>query len=239
MDDLGTILSVWAHPDDEAYLAGGLMARAVDSGDRVVCVTATRGEAGSWDEERWPAAEMGSIREAELARCLAILGVTDHHWLDYLDGTCDEVPDEEGAKKVAEIMDEVRPDTVLTFGPEGMTEHPDHIAVHRWVGRAFERSAGSGVRLFHAVVRAGSFDGLIEEFRAKSIYSPTTPRIVSAEDLGISFELSADLQERKLRALNAQVSQVEPLKAMFGERAREIFDLVTREESYVLAATKR
>ncbi|MGH3589327.1 MAG: PIG-L deacetylase family protein, partial [Pseudonocardia sp.] len=44
---LGTILGVWAHPDDETYLCGGLMARAARSGDRVVCVTATRGEQGS------------------------------------------------------------------------------------------------------------------------------------------------------------------------------------------------
>ena len=46
---LGTVLGVWAHPDDEAYLAGGLMAAAVDAGARVVCVTATRGERGTPD----------------------------------------------------------------------------------------------------------------------------------------------------------------------------------------------
>ena len=51
---LGTILSIWAHPDDEAFLAGGIMAMAVDEGSRVVCVTATRGEAGSTDPERFP-----------------------------------------------------------------------------------------------------------------------------------------------------------------------------------------
>ena len=45
-DDLGTVLGVWAHPDDETWLSAGLMARAVDQGRRVVCVTATRGEAG-------------------------------------------------------------------------------------------------------------------------------------------------------------------------------------------------
>ena len=52
MDDLGTLLGIWAHPDDETYLAAGLMAQAVRDGRRVVCVTATRGEGGSMDEER-------------------------------------------------------------------------------------------------------------------------------------------------------------------------------------------
>ena len=45
--DLGTILGVWAHPDDDIYLSAGLMAAAVEAGQRVVDVTATRGEGGS------------------------------------------------------------------------------------------------------------------------------------------------------------------------------------------------
>jgi LmbE family N-acetylglucosaminyl deacetylase len=52
----GPMLSVWAHPDDETYLAGATMAQAVRDGRRVVCVTATRGELGSTDPERWPPA---------------------------------------------------------------------------------------------------------------------------------------------------------------------------------------
>src|SRR3990170_5660884 len=51
-NSLGTILGVWAHPDDETYLCGGLMARAVRAGDRVVCITATRGGLGSPDQDR-------------------------------------------------------------------------------------------------------------------------------------------------------------------------------------------
>lgn len=46
ISELGTILSIWAHPDDEAYLCGGIMAMATEAGSRVVCATATRGELG-------------------------------------------------------------------------------------------------------------------------------------------------------------------------------------------------
>ena len=50
--DLGTVLGIWAHPDDEAYLSGGLMSIAArDHGNRVACVTATRGELGTADPE--------------------------------------------------------------------------------------------------------------------------------------------------------------------------------------------
>ena len=51
---LGTILGVWAHPDDEAYLSAGVRVMATRAGSRVVCVTATRGELGSTDIDQWP-----------------------------------------------------------------------------------------------------------------------------------------------------------------------------------------
>src|SRR2546428_3541559 len=114
--DLGAVLGVWAHPDDEAYLTAGLMAAAVRSGSRVVCVTATRGEEGSWDEERWPTSRMGAVREAELMGSMKVLGVTEHRWLDYHDGTCASVDRAEGTQRVEAIIHEVKPDSVFTFG---------------------------------------------------------------------------------------------------------------------------
>src|SRR5713226_7106282 len=103
--DLGTVLGVWAHPDDETYLTAGLMAQSVRDGCRVVCVTATRGEEGSFDEERWPPETMGAVREAELLRSLEVLGVREHIWLDYRDGTCAAVEPAEGIARVRAIME--------------------------------------------------------------------------------------------------------------------------------------
>ena len=68
MDRWGTLLLVWAHPDDDIYTSAGMMAAAAAAGDRVVDVTATRGEGGSMDEERWPPATMGQVRTAERRR---------------------------------------------------------------------------------------------------------------------------------------------------------------------------
>ncbi|MGH2768453.1 MAG: PIG-L family deacetylase, partial [Actinomycetota bacterium] len=136
-DRLGTTLGVWAHPDDETYLSAGLMAHAVRSGLRVMCVTATRGEEGSFDEKRWPTATLGKVREAELMASLEILGVTDHLWLDYRDGTCASVDPEEGTERVRAVIEEVRPDSILTFGPDAMTGHPDHRAASAWATEAF------------------------------------------------------------------------------------------------------
>ena len=60
---LGTVLGIWAHPDDEAFLSAGLMAAARDAGQRVVCVTATLGEHGTDDPGSWPPNRMARVRE--------------------------------------------------------------------------------------------------------------------------------------------------------------------------------
>src|SRR4051794_15367712 len=64
---LGTILSVWAHPDDESFVAGGLLAAAGDAGSTIVCLTATRGEQGTVDHGRWDEVRLARTRTHELA----------------------------------------------------------------------------------------------------------------------------------------------------------------------------
>ena len=61
---LGTVLGIWAHPDDEAFLSAGLMAAARDAGQRVVCVTATLGEHGTSDPGSWPPNRMARSASA-------------------------------------------------------------------------------------------------------------------------------------------------------------------------------
>lgn len=129
--ELGTVLGVWAHPDDEAYLSSGLMAQAAAAGSRVVCVTATRGEGGSLDPERWPPHELGDVRAAELQRCLSMLGVQEHIFLDLADVDWHTALSDEGAVAVDTIMARVAPNTVLTFGPDGITNHEGHKSVSR------------------------------------------------------------------------------------------------------------
>lgn len=214
---LGTILGIWAHPDDETYLAAGLMSAAVAEGARVMCVTATRGEAGSWDEERWPIATMGKVREAELMRCLEILGVSEHRWLDYHDGACDQVPLAEGVARVEALIEEVSPDSVLTFGPDGMTDHADHKAVSAWTTEAFALAAKPGARLYYATTTPEWAERYVPVLQRFDVFGPGTPPITPPEELAIDFPLPPALLDRKLEAINAHVSQVEGMRAAFGD----------------------
>jgi LmbE family N-acetylglucosaminyl deacetylase len=112
-----TLLAVWAHPDDEAYLAAGLLATAVEAGWRVVLGTATRGEIGTDDPDGCPPDRLSELRTRELVDSLAALGVQEHRWLrarrPLVDGRLADVPGEEGITAVARLLDDVRPDRAL------------------------------------------------------------------------------------------------------------------------------
>jgi LmbE family N-acetylglucosaminyl deacetylase len=236
VDALGTILGMWAHPDDETYLSAGLMAHAVRRGDRVACVTATRGEEGSWDEVRWPTSEMGKVREAEMMESLRVLGVTEHYWLDYYDGTCDQVPFEEGVQTTQLIMADVSPRSVFTFGPDGMTGHADHKTVSAWTTEAFRRIAPPGARLYYATMTPEWAEEFVPRFNQFNVFMEEgTPPVTPRDELAIHFDLPPDLIDIKLRAIAAHVSQVEGMMNAFGE---DVFREGNKAEFFRLAEAK-
>jgi len=215
--ELGTILGVWAHPDDEAYLSAGLMAGAVAAGNRVVCVTATRGEQGSLDHVRWPPETMAKVREKELLRSLEVLGVTEHIWLDHADGGCADVDQEMATARVRAIMDEVQPRTVLSFGLDGMTGHPDHVATCEWTMKAFHDVAPAGSRLYHATKTPEWVERWAPAFEPHNVFMvPGTPPRTPRDELGIDFHCEGEILHLKVRAITEHISQVEGLIATFG-----------------------
>jgi LmbE family N-acetylglucosaminyl deacetylase len=235
MNELGSILGVFGHPDDETYLCAALMARAARDGDRVVCVTATKGEGGSWDEKRWPSETMGEVRAQELMESLAILGVKEHYWLDYIDGTCADVPPAEGAAKVEAFMREVQPDSVITFGPDGMTDHPDHKAVCAWTTDAFRAAAKPGAKLYYAIATPEWVEEFGPRFAKFNVFAPGFPPTVGKEDAAILYEVPKDLLDLKLQAIEKHVSQVEYMLKYFGE---DFFREAHKVEMFGLAETK-
>lgn len=230
------MLGVWAHPDDEAFLSAGLMAQAIRDGRRVVCVTATKGELGIQDAERWPPEQLPEIRERELDVSLGHLGVTEHHWLGYPDGGCATAPREEAVAKVAACIESVQPQHVFTFGLEGMTGHSDHKTVSGWTDEAFERAAPAGSRLYHAAVTERWCEINLARLRELgAFYEGSEPPVVAEEDLAVDYELPPDLLELKWKALVAQTSQTEGLIAALGKKNTQS---INSSEYFVLAASK-
>jgi len=228
--ELGTVLGVWAHPDDETYLSSGLMAQAVDAGARVVCVTATRGEGGSFDPVRWPPETMGDVRAEELARCLAILGVTEHLFLDLPDVDWDTPLPDQGADAVASIMREVQPDSVVTFGPDGMTNHEGHKSVSKWATDAFRQYAPSGSGLYYAAISRAWADQFVPMLDSVGMYRDGgQPPIVEDGLLDIDIVLEGEMLERKMAGLFEHKSQLEGLIEVFGA---ELLSIAFASESF-------
>lgn len=221
-EQLGTVLGVWAHPDDEAYLSAALMALARDAGQRVACVTATRGELGTSDPVRWPPERLGRRREAELRASLAALGVSEHWFLGYPDDGCAAADAEDAISRIAAIMADVGPDTVVTFGPDGITGHPDHRTVSAWTTAAHARTAPHA-RLLYATTTAAFAERWHDLHAQFDIFlDPALPLRTPPEDVALEIVLDQDLSDRKLVALRAQASQTDGLVAVLGEdRYRE------------------
>jgi LmbE family N-acetylglucosaminyl deacetylase len=230
-----TTLSIWAHPDDETYLAGGIMAAGVAGGDRVVCVAATAGERGTDDPARWPPERLGPLRHREHAAAMEALGVSEHRILGLPDGGLDAVGDEAGSALVVSLIEEIRPDRILTFGADGATFHPDHRAISRWVTLAWQRGGCPG-QLLHSVTtveQLSRFGALYEEW---GIYmTDERPEPVAERDLALHLRLEGDLLDRKVAALTAMPSQTAAAIEALGVGR---FRAVNAEETYVSVAAQ-
>jgi len=129
------LMAVLAHPDDESLGFGGTLAKYAAEGVDVFLVTATRGDGGRYrghrpDEEQHPGpSALGRIRETELRAAASVLGVREVSLLDYHDQQLDRADPHGAIASIAEHLQRIRPDVVVTFGPDGAYGHPDHIAI--------------------------------------------------------------------------------------------------------------
>jgi LmbE family N-acetylglucosaminyl deacetylase len=237
--DLGTILGVWAHPDDEAYLSAGLMALARRDGRRVVVITATAGERGTDDPARWPPVRLARRRRREMAASMAAVGVHEHRWLGYSDGGCAEADERDAVATIGTIIDEVRPRTLITFGPDGMTGHPDHRAVSAWTTAAWEarREDHPDARLWYATLLPSFHHEWGELNDALGIFPPemTAPQ-TRDDEVAAVVRCEGWLARRKAAALRAHASQVRPLIDLVGDAT---YDRWWSVEAFVDAARVR
>ncbi len=221
---LGTILGVWAHPDDESFVAGGLLAAAAQNGQTVACVTATKGEAGVRDIVKYPPATLGETRAAELQTALGILGVPRHSWLGYADGHCNEATEADAVAQLLALIGQYRPDSIVTFGPDGLTGHDDHRMVSRWAGLAAD-AAAVRPRIYHAVYTPEQYDrARLLDKQVNLFFNIERPPLVEPHDCAIAYWLPQEILLLKRRAFEAMPSQMDDLLRLLpGEKFNQIF----------------
>ena len=216
-----TLVSFHAHPDDEALLTAGTLARVAAEGHRVVLVVATAGDAGLAATEFGRAGDLARRRLAELHASAEALGCARVEVLGYRDsgmygerasedGAFASAPVDVAAAALADVLREEEADVLTVYDPQGGYGHPDHVQVHRVGVRAAEM-AGTPVvleatvdrRLLQRVLRLVSRRG-----RVPADFDPAR--------FGNAFTASADLTHRvnvrrhtraKRAAMAAHVSQ--------------------------------
>ncbi len=147
-----TLVAFHAHPDDEALLTAGTMARAAAEGHRVVLVLATDGGAGLAAQEWTSDGRLGTRRLDEARRSAEALGVARVEWLGYADSGSGPEPEpdlpgrsrfcraplEQAAERLAAVLRTERADVLLSYDPNGGYGHRDHVRVHEVAARAAE-----------------------------------------------------------------------------------------------------
>lgn len=158
-DDNGThevdLLWILAHPDDEAFGNSGVMTWARAHRLRCGLVCATRGEAGEIsDPAVADAATLGAVREVELRTAMSHVGLTALRILPFRDSGMAGTPENDDPRSLEMASDagvlafltahirQLRPSMVMTFGPDGVYGHPDHVKIGRLTLEAILAAAG-------------------------------------------------------------------------------------------------
>lgn len=250
-----TVAAFHAHPDDEALLTAGTLARAVAQGHRAVVVVATDGDLGLAASAYTHDGELGARRLAELRASCASLGVDRVAYLGYADsGLGPELfPDppgrtrfvradpDEAADRLAAILREERVDVLLTYDAQGGYGHPDHVRVHQ-VGALAATRAGTR-KVLEATIPRDTICRALDLAARVYRFPPEFDR----SSFDRAFSARADITHRinvvryasrKRAAMRAHVSQAsadggaDRTLGMLPRIPRPLFDLVFGREWY-------
>jgi LmbE family N-acetylglucosaminyl deacetylase len=253
-----TLVAFHAHPDDEALLTSGTMARAAAEGHRVVLVVATDGGLGLASSEFSGGSDtkLGSVRMAELQASAQALGTSRVETLGYADSGLgpDTPPDppgqvrfvradpEEAAERLADLLREEQADVLLTYDANGGYGHRDHVKVHYVGARAAELAGTPRVLqatvprdlLLRGIRLAGKVYRFPPEFDPSSFERAYTASAAVTHRIGV--RRYASQKRASMRAHASQTSAdggADRTLAAFLRIPRPLFDLVFGREWFV------
>jgi|SaaInl7_200m_RNA_FD_contig_31_2333312_length_1170_multi_6_in_0_out_0_2 LmbE family N-acetylglucosaminyl deacetylase len=196
MNEIQSLLAIFAHPDDESFRPGGTLALLARRGVGVQVLIATRGQAGSRGNPPLCAPEeLPAMRENELRCACSALGIQPPLLLDYQDGQLTEADPEGLAAQILQVVKATRPQVMLTFGADGLSGHPDHIAIGQAAAEAFRRAEDVAALYTLAVPRS-----LAESLGMKQI------RAVPDEAIALAVDVSA-VWDAKMTAIRCHRTQ--------------------------------
>jgi len=246
-------MAFFAHPDDEAFGTGGALTKYAAEGCDVYAVTATRGEAGGIAvPDLATPVNLPYVREQELRCACEVYGIHSPRFLDYPDGLLPIIHQGQAVGKLVRIIRELKPQVLITFGPDGIYGHYDHIAVHRWATIAFEMAADPNCfpdqldgaceshqisKLYFRVLPEERLAEISEDGEPPALMMDGVPFYIvgrPATDITTIIDVS-DYVEAKLQGLQCHVTQVGG-DTPFADTPEEVMRAPWfRQETFVLA----
>lgn len=217
------VLSVWAHPDDEAICAAGTLALCAQRGESVSVICATRGELGPISDPALASrSTLAAVRERELRAACVALAIRDPEFLDLPDGGVSQSSLSDALHTLVTRIRSQRPRVLLGFGADGLYGHDDHVAIGQLVVAARRAAADEAFstgqpaywvpRHFYAVWTGQQVRDLFEALTAAG--TPGQLWHLTPEDFVLSeHDVSARVDVRsvitqKLRAIRAHQTQL-------------------------------
>lgn len=224
MTDKLSLVAIFAHPDDEAFGTGGTLTKYAHEGVDVHLIMATRGEAGRIFN---PAIQLNqplsALREQELRSACEIYGLASLHLLGYIDGQTALVPVNEAVFKIVQLLRRIEPQVVVSFGPEGVYGHFDHLVVHRWATAAVELAgqadrwpeagpAHQVAKFYHRATPQEHVDNMRERFGRTAVMMDGVPFpfIGYPEEKITTIVDIHDYAHLKTQAIRCHSSQIAP-----------------------------
>jgi LmbE family N-acetylglucosaminyl deacetylase len=221
-------MAVHAHPDDEVFSTGGILAKSAQEGDRVVVVYCTNGEAGEMHdadlvpEEAMP--RLGEIRMEEARRACALLGVTDVFFLGYRDSGMKDTEEnahpaafanaelDEAVQRLTTIIQSTQTQVIVAYDEDGGYGHPDHIMAHRIAVEAFQRLQGEpdGPRkLYYSARSREGFRRYVDAIKEHGLTVPWIDSDFNLDEYGVpDAEITAHIDVEPYVALKKQALAV-------------------------------
>jgi len=241
-----SLAAVFAHPDDDAYGVSGSVA-LLAGGLELTVVLATSGEAGRLADSSLATPEtLGRVREEEDRASWRAIGITPQRleFLRYPDGGLAGVSSDELVERVASVLAETRPEVVISFGPDGVTGHGDHVAIATATEEAFLRSREASEhddafrRLLRVAIPESRLERLGERLREHGLEpleptQPFQPRGVPDDRIAVSVDVSS-VYAKKLEAVRAHRSQDEMV-----DLPSDLWPMLLGEEHFVLGWPER
>ena len=249
------LVTLHAHPDDEAIFTGGTILRAVRAGWRVVVIVATEGDQGRpWEVGQNGRDDLGARRRAETRAASAILGVARVEFLGYGDSGCDDQSGRDpmsatatgrsvgsgtlaaahldaAADAVRRIVVEEEAVALTSYDDNGIYGHIDHVLVHEIAVRSLE---GTGCEHYESTLDRGALRRLRKNLVGRGLVADLWPSVL-ADHLGlengpdlVAVDVSDQLDD-KLAAVAAHSSQLLDVSNFMGLPAGAFHHLLGTE----------